>query len=572
MKLKNAIIHAAVVSALAAGVAGSAHAVGQWNAPYTGTVLATEVFGDTGNNLSNETLITAPARTYNVLTALGLDTITQVAGPLAGGPSVLGTYVDIKFTLSGGAVFGEAMNDNTTSQILKFLGLEAQAAAAAAAGAAVAIPAANIDSDLTGATTNMWHAVVMSGGAIGDNTVAVRIFHTDATPEALNLSKVTFGGYKVKNLKPALDKDSSHTVVLGVNYTPTTGAATAETTTPAALFASQDAIRLALTPANITAANSVSWYINAADDRKKFAITPGAGGASDFTSPGLTTVGTAGAQLATLQLMSGTTANAGVNALREDLTNFVFMGGDNIVVTLDSSTNGTFNAFKAPGAITLTQGTCAVPAAPTVAGSVSTDGKTAAFNVSALTDAQLNLTYQICATANGTAIDEQNISASAAVDFLNVRYWDRNVTAAGPVITRVNGESQAVPYVLSSGNAYQTYLRVANNSSKAGRVTVQCRKNGSDATANQAVTTGVLANTLGANNAKFFTASDVAAACGANGATAGTDYSYVIVRGEFQYMDAGQYMFNPNGGVVTQLNTNSTTGRVGINGNSLNAY
>lgn len=560
MKLKHALIQASVAAALAASF-GAANA-GSWNAVYVGTPLATEVFGDTGNNLSNETLITAPARQY--LPLAGADAVpTSGAAILPAGP-VAGNYVDIKFTLSGGAVFGEAMNDNTTAQILKFLAITASAGTLT-------------DSDLTGqgaavapAVTAGWHAVVMSGGAIGDNTVAVRIFQNTAA--AANLTSVTFAGYKVKNLKPALDKDSIHSVVLGVNYTPIAGAAAAETTTPAPLFASQNAIRLALTPANITAANSVSWYINAADDRKKFAITPGAGGASDFTSPGLTTVGTAGAQLATLQLMSGTTANAGVNALREDLTNFVFMGGDNIVVTLDSSTNGTFNAFKAPGAITLTQGTCAAPVAPTVAGSVSTDGKTAAFNVSALTDAQLNLTYQICATANGAAIDEQNISAAAAVDFLNVRYWDRNVTAAGPVITRVNGESQAVPYVLSSGNAYQTYLRVANNSSKAGRVTVQCRKNGSDATANQAVTTGVLATTLGANNAKFFTASDVAAACGTNGATAGTDYSYVIVRGEFQYMDAGQYMFNPNGGVVTQLNTNSTTGRVGINGNSLNAY
>lgn len=553
MKLKNALIHASVAAALAATF-GTANA-GSWAVPYTGTPLATEVFGDTGNNLSNETLITAPARSYIPLA--GSDTVpTAGTGPLVAGPAA-GKYVDIKFTLSGGAVFGEAMNDNTTNQILKFLAITTSGANSLA------------DSDLTGAVAG-WHAVVMSGGAIGDNTVAVRLFQNVAAND--NLLSATFAGYKVKNLKPALDKDSIRSVVLGVNYTPILGAAAAETTTPAPLFTSLNAVRLALTPANIAANNNVSWYINAADDRKLFTITPGAGGASDFTSPGLGTVGTVGADLATLQLMSGTTAVGTTNPLREDLTNFVFMGGDAITINLSSAANGTFNAFKAPGSISLTQGTCAVPLAPTVAGTISADGKTAAFNVSSLTDAQLNLTYKICVTANGTAIDEQDISASAAVDFLNVRYWDRNVTAAGPVITRVNGESQAVPYVLSSGNAYQTYLRVANNSSKAGRVTVQCRKNGSDSTTNQAVTNGVLAATLGANNAKFFTASDVAAACGANGATAGTDYSYVIVRGEFQYMDAGQYMFNPNGGVVTQLNTNVTTGRVGINGNSLNAY
>lgn len=557
MKLKHALIHASVAAALAVSY-GAANA-GSWNSAYVGTPLATEVFGDTGNNLSNETLITAPARLYYPLNSTGLaggDLIPfEAAGPLVAGPTA-GKYVDIKFTLSGGAVFGEAMNDNTTSQILKFL------AVTTAAGASLA------DSDLTGAAAG-WHAVVMSGGAIGDNTVAVRIFQNTLANDTLR--GVTFAGYKVKNLKPALDKDSAHSVVLGVNYTPIAGAAAAETTTPAALFTSLDAVRLALTPANLTAANSVSWYINAADDRKKFTATAGAAGASDF-SAGLSTVGNAVGSLATVQLMSGTTAIGGINPLREDLTNFVFMGGDAITLTLDSSSNGTFNAFKAPGAIWLsTAANCSTTA---IAGVVNpTDGKTATFNLSTLTDAQLNVAYNICVTANGTtAIDEQNISAAATVDFLNVRYWDRNVTAAGPVITRVNGESQAVPYVLSSGNAYQTYLRVANNSSKAGRVTVQCRKNGSDATANQAVTTGVLASTLGANNAKFFTASDVAAACGANGATAGSDYSYVIVRGEFQYMDAGQYMFNPNGGVVTQLNTNVTTGRVGINGNSLNAY
>lgn len=499
--------------------------------------------------------MTAPSRTYDALAA-------QAIG--------VGTVVDVKFTLSGGAVFGEALNDNSICQIAKFVTVNI-------GGVATAMDASLCPAGTPGtaAGTNV-KLTVTSGGAIGDNTVAIQVEGL----AALNVQGVNFGGYKIKNLTNAL-KNAGGSVTLGVNWTnayaagTTPAAALFETSAsgPAPVFDSKNAVTLSLynggLGANNALATPVTWYINAADDRKLFAASPYALGNSDFSAGlGVIGVGAGVTPVGSLVLNSGS-VNKGTGGIqqihREDITPFVFMSGDSVKVTL----SGDFKAFRT-GSIHLANVGQSCSGTVWAGATVNALGTKAVFDLSSKNDAEINTVHELCFSPDGvTEIDETTITAAAEIDYFNVRYVKDTPAATGSIVFKVNGVQQAIPYALSGTSAYKTYLRVANNSDKAGRVTVVCRAAGSDSTTNKTTTTGILDAQLGAHNAKLYTADELATACGANGAT-GNGYSYVIVRGEFQYMDAGQYMFNPDG-TVTQLLTNSTDGRVGINGNSLNA-
>jgi hypothetical protein len=500
----NWILKSAIAASMgAAALSANAGTFNVGGVAPTPTILATEIFGAG----SEETLITSPTRTFT---------------PAAADVVPAGGTVTIKFTLGGGAVFGEVLN--TPAAIAPFF---------AAWNGAVAVAGA---------------INVSAGGAIGDNTVTIQF--TPATP---NITNFTFGGYKAKRLNSPLST-SGGVVQLGVNYTGALAANANDSAPPTDVFTSLSGVTLTIA----ADAKPVDQYINVAGNSKKFTLSDGAAGLKDFKTPGKATI-----HYGTAKLASGANVRGGVpvTVLREDLSRFVFQGGDAITLTL----TGGAKAYKAaPGKVWLdeiTGGPCDGAGKQYTGAATDTN---VVFTLTGSSDDELNKMYDVCFTADGaTEIEETTFDAKSDVNFFNIRYVDGSyadkVNTYGAL--KKNGVTQTVPYALSDKNpGYQTYLRVVNTGSVAGKVNVNCRKNGGGAPTN-----GNLIASLAPNDAKLIGPAEVVAACGANGPAAEGDFAYVRVIGEFDAMDAIQFVVHKDGTVV-QFNTNNlVTGGEGGN-------
>lgn len=298
MKLFKKAALAAVISTIVA-----APAVAN-DLDFSGTgetiVLADVIFGN-GNpgTGSEETLITAPEVTFDLDADIG-----------EGDDGTAASVATIKFTLGGGAVFGEDLS--TT------------AAVDASNGGAGAF-------SLTSSGAETYE--VVQGGAIGDNTIT---FELTFALDGNIIESATFGGYAVKNLTSALNpSSSSKRVRLGVEYVESIDdvaddIASTATDTPLTIFGSQAPVDLTAvavdfdTTVRINVGNSERTFTDTNSD-----LTSLEDGRNDFLPAGdVSTVNLGTLQLALEAADLVTFVDASGNVRKENGDDFDFQGGD----------------------------------------------------------------------------------------------------------------------------------------------------------------------------------------------------------------------------------------------------
>ncbi len=407
-------------------------------------VLADVIFGN-GNpgTGSEETLITAPEVTFD---------LDEDAGE--GDEAAATSTATIKYTLGGGAVFGEDLS--TTALVDNSNG---------GAGAF------SLTVDTAGGADNITYEVVQ-GGAIGDNTITFEItFNADGAANGIILEAATFVGYAVKNLTSALNPTSaSKKVELGVEYVEGTDAggddinATA-TDTPLVIFGAQAPFDLTATPVDfVGTANFVR--INVGNSEATF--TGGTtDGRSDFDAAGDVSLLSLGTLQLGLEAVNATTFPDGSgNVRKENGDDFDFQGGDSHQLSFSVGTG----ALQTGGVVYLhTAADCT--SGTTFSTNTISATETTAFDLAVSgTTTQLTTAYHVCyqvlTGANATTIPEVGqISATWNVDFFNARY-DNIAEQAGNFGDLLrNGCIASFFNVPAVGNADTAYIRLTNTSS-----------------------------------------------------------------------------------------------------------
>ncbi|MFC3093088.1 hypothetical protein DRW07_02565 [Alteromonas sediminis] len=372
-------------------------------------VLADVIFGN-GNpgTGSEETLITAPQVTFDLTEG------ATVAGDVEDGTAGVAT---VKFTLGGGAVFGEDLS--TTTLVDNANG----GSGAPNSGAFSLTSGANVDTALT--------YEVVQGGAIGDNTITFEItFGADGGGNGETLEGVTFVGYAVKNLTSALNPSSgSKRVQLGVEYVEAPNdfagdsVATTATDTPLTIFGSMKPFTLTATPNDFTA----TTRINVGNGEKTFTDanstnTTFEDGRSDFDSAGDVSVISLGTLQLGLNAAAPTFTGITGNVRKENGDDFDFQGGDTHELSFSVGTG----ELQVGSSVYLSSAAdCSTNAFPI---NVISAAEIQSFDIAVSgTTTQLTSTYQVCysvlAGANATTIPEVGqIKATWNVDFFNARY------------------------------------------------------------------------------------------------------------------------------------------------------
>lgn len=403
------------------------------------TVLADVIFGDGNPGVgSDETLITAPATRFNLQVATGANNGDLIAQ---------NGVATIKYTLGGGAVFGEDLS--TTVLAAPFIAVNG---------------AANIN------------ATVVQGGAIGDNTITFNLTEQNVGADAI--TSVDFGGFAVKNLQTALNPGSSDkTVKLGVEYVePVVLAddaddiATTATDTPLTILGSMSPFTLTATPANFTA----TTRINVGNTEKTFTDADGnnttfENGTVDFDPTNDVSVISLGTLVLGLNTAAPTFAGVAGNVRKENGDDFDFQGGDTHSLAFAVGSG----SMQVGSSVYLSStANCAANAFATTIGSSNTIAadETTGFNlVVSGTTTQLTSTYNVCySVKTGTAADTipevGQISATWNVDFFNARYDNIAVSAGNFGDLKRNGCIASFFNIPASTNTDRAYVRLTNTS------------------------------------------------------------------------------------------------------------
>lgn len=404
-------------------------------------VLADVIFGNgkpgTG---SEETLITAPSVTFDLTNG----------GANVGDDGTIASVATIKFTLGGGAVFGEDLSTTTLVD---------------ASNGGTGAFSLNENGGNTGITYQ-----VVQGGAIGDNTITFELtFGADGDI----LEGATFEGYAVKNLTSALNPDSASKMVqLGVEYVesvdngPDAIASTA-TDTPLVIFGSQAPVDLEATPVDFTS----TVRINVGNGETTFTdansnFTSAEDGRSDFDPAGdvsLVSLGTLQLSLEDVDTTVFTTAPVG-KVKKENGDDFDFQGGD------------VHSLSFAVGLGQLQEGS-------TVFLSSSADCSTTAFTANTISDdeltsfdieisgttTELTSPYEVCyqvktGTDADTIPEVGMITATWNIDFFNARYDNVEESAGEFGDLLRNGCIASFFNVPAVGNSDMAYIRLTNTS------------------------------------------------------------------------------------------------------------
>lgn len=410
-------------------------------------VLANVIFGEGNPGVgSEETLINAPAVIFDLVDA-DLNTIGDVI-------DIAGETATVKYTLGGSAVFGE---DLSTTALLD------------------GSNGTNGAFEVTGSDNAGISYEVVQGGAIGDNTITIEI---TVDTNADTIETLTFGNFKVKNLKADLKKSAAAfpKVELGIEYVEEPTAVVADdlvstaTATPLVIFGSQDPLNLSGT-ANDDFTTAPFTRINVGSGETSF--TNGADGRKDFDPVGDTVFVTLG----TLQLQRQNidfTANAYPEAdvagsdlvKKENGQDFDFQGGDKHRLVI-SAGSGSLQ----PGAtVYLSDDACtaasnAVPNLLNTSAVVDGDGvatMAVSGNTTAIT-APLNVCYTIDADEKIPEADQ--IAAEWTVDFFNTRYdnFVDTYEAYGPL--KRNGCIASFFNLPGVGENDTAFIRLTNTSS-----------------------------------------------------------------------------------------------------------
>lgn len=407
-------------------------------------VLADVIFGVVEGSGSEETLITAPSVTFDLTEG------ATVAGDVEDG--TVGTST-IKFTLGGGAVFGE---DLSTTALLDNSN-----------GGAGAL-------SLTEVTDTPLTYEVVQGGAIGDNTITIEItFGADVSSDGEALQAVVFEGYAVKNLTDALNQNSSDKRVrLGVEYVEavndfgTDSVATTATDTPLTVFASQAPVDLVADIEDVLA-NGIR--INVGNAERTFTDA----GINDFDPAGDVTTVFLGTLELELQDIVGFGYNAaatppttGEKIAKENGDEFDFQGGDAHALAFSvgsgSLQEGSTFELRAPSA-----GACT---GAVFSGNTIDDTELTAFDLAVSgTTTELTSSYEVCYTVTGAVGDlipeAADINAEWTIDFFNARYDNVELTAGAFGELQRNGCIASFFNIPATGNTDTAYVRLTNTSS-----------------------------------------------------------------------------------------------------------
>jgi hypothetical protein len=401
-------------------------------------VLADVIFGNgkpgTG---SEETLITAPVVDFD---------LTE-GGTISGDEGTTASTATIKYTLGGGAVFGEDLSTTTLVD-----------ASNGGAGAFSLVAS-------TGAVTYE----VVQGGAIGDNTITFELtFGTDADV----LDSLTFEGYSVKNLTTALNPDSGEKIVeLGVEYVESAdvdpvGAPddinTTATDEPLVVFASQAPFDLVADPIDFVG-SAPFLRINVGNSENSFTFGT-TDGRSDFDPAADVTLITLG----TLQLQleeAGTFGGVDIagNVRKENGDDFDFQGGDDHTLTFSV---GSGQLQEGSQVFLHTTADCTTGTTFGTVNTISEDELTSFGIEVSGTTTQLTTEYNVCYSidADESIPEVGQIAATWNVDFFNARY-DNIAEEAGNFGDLLrNGCIASFFNVPASGNADTAYIRLTNTS------------------------------------------------------------------------------------------------------------
>lgn len=506
-------------------------------------VLADVIFGVVEGSGSQETLITAPSVQFIVDGADGDEGADQ-------------GVATIKYTLGGGAVFGEDLS--TTALVL------------ASNGGASAF-SVNVD---TTAEADSASFEVVQGGAIGDNTITFEITFTDAADTSVVLTDTVFEGYAVKNLTDALNPQStSKQVELGVEYVEAVDTAVGdnidETATgdPLTVFASQAPVDLI---ASIEDVLGNGIRINVGNAERTFTDA----GINDFDPAGDDTT----VFLGTLQLELQDVVGYGYNAdatppatdekiAKENGDEFDFQGGDKHAVAFSvasgSLQEGSTVSLRVPSG-----GACT---GAVFSSNAIDDTELTAFDLP-ITGSTKELTdpYEVCYSVTGAEGDlipeAAGIKAEWAIDFFNARYDNVELEAGDFGELQRNGCIASFFNVPAVGNADTAYIRLTNtSSSNVGdiRGTLYAQDGtvlGQDLTVAPALATSAtqIFSTEGENRTTAADQDiiDIETAFGVDGATEYKGRARLVLKGAFDTCE-GQGLIRTSGGSL--FNMTSTT-------------
>lgn len=446
MKLFNKTALAVAVSAFAAAPAFAADLA--FSGGDQTVVLADVIFGNGNPGVgSEETLITAPEVTFDLVVAAGANN---------GDKGDNADTATIKYTLGGGAVFGE---DLSTTALVD-----------ASNGGAGAF-SLNVTAGVGGADSVAYQ--VVQGGAVGDNTITFELTFTDGAADGAFLESMTFVGYAVKNLTSALNPSSgSKRVQLGVEYVEAPEAAgpddvvTTATDTPLTIFGSMKPFTLTATPNDF----STTTRINVGNAEKTFTDANGVNttfedGRADFDPAGDVSLISLGTLQLGLNAAAPTFTGITGNVRKENGDDFDFQGGDSHTLTFAVGTG----SLQVGSSVFLSSAADCSSTAFTANTISSSETTTFGIAVSGTTT-QLTSTYQVCYSvltgANAKTIPEVGqISATWNVDFFNARYDDIAEQDGNFGDLLRNGCIASFFNVPAVGNADTAYIRLTNTSS-----------------------------------------------------------------------------------------------------------
>lgn len=396
------------------------------------TVLANEIFGAGSETTSIRLPNAVFASTTTALATTPLDSTT------------------IKLTLGGAATFAENYQDPVV--------WDPQGITVTAGTNDVLVAPSDI-LDITGGTAN-------------DNQITITLKPSAGLTAALaaeNATNIKLEGFKVKNLKSALERKGAGKLEVSTATVEVRQATLFENTPAAVAFASINGVALAAAPTDYTIAVGGRSRIQVDAEQKKFTVTPGFGAAGDFN-------GAAAVNILTLGDVVVKRGLVGVNALgvpaaadakKESGAPFDFTGGDTVSLTLSSDV-----PYANYGKVYVAPACAAVPAGVIADFSV-TDPAVTTKQVAVPTsniDLSGTTTWKLCAVVDGTKrIPEANFDLGLKATYYSARYTE-SVGAADYGKVLRNG-CQVTLFNLPNVNAADdAFIRFTNTSLKAGEV------------------------------------------------------------------------------------------------------
>lgn len=397
----------------------------------TPTVLANEIFGAG----SETTSIRLPGA---VFTSTTTDLkITELDG------------TTIKLTLGGAASFAENYQDPE---------------AWAAQGIKVTVGGASVvKSDIADIT----------GGTANDNQITITLKKNDGLAKDLKTEKATnikLEGFKVKNLKSALERKGAGKLEVSTATVEVRQAALFENTPTAVAFASINGVALEATPTGYTAAVPGRNRIQVDAEQKKFTLATGVAAAGDFNGAAAVNILTLGDVLVERGTVGKNKFDISetAEANKESGAPFDFTGGDTVSLTLSSDV-----PYANYGKVYVTSATTCDAVTGVIAEFSVTDLAVTSKSVEVPTS-KINLDsatpWKLCAVVDGTKrIPEANFDLGLKATYYSARYTE-SVGAADYGKVLRNG-CQVTLFNLPNVNAADdAFIRFTNTSLKAGEV------------------------------------------------------------------------------------------------------